>query len=425
MNSENKTKLAAILNLDVLVSFVMLIGMLIYFRSSILEHIVGSGAIGIESNAYFMAAMTVISLLILFICSIRNENKLFIWLAVLFVLSAFASTALSGIYPTDRLPFKFISIFYWVAVMLISYYAVLHLNTAKFHVAIVVLAIPFLSYSFYSMRSSASMYSGFLLLNPVYFISYLMPVVLLLRSKVLKVGILLLIFVVVILSYKRLAILAYSTSILVYFYYLSRSGSNAKFWKIITVFLGSVMFIAVMAFSFRYMGAAFGLDWSGRMSDMVSGGGSGRFDIWKGTIAALASQPSYWLFGHGYLATENTAFGWAHNDFIEILYDFGLLGLALYLMFIGKIIKTFIEMKKLRYMHLDAFAVSLVWFAWGTMFSMLVIKPFWFLSLAFFWGMTIADFENTKRQAYISEIEDSLYETQYNDDLVADQPHVR
>lgn len=425
MNNENKTKLAAILNLDVLASFVILVGMLIHFRSNILGHIVGSDATGIEPYAFFMLAMTVISLLVLFIYSIRNENKLFIWLAVFFVFSAFASTALSGIYSTGRLPFKFISIFYWVAVMLISYYAVLQLNTTKFHVAIVVLAIPFLSYGFYVMRGAEAGYSGVLLLNPVYFISYLMPVVLLLRSRLLKVGILLLIFVVVILSYKRLAILAYFTSIVVYFYYLSRSGSHAKVWRTITVFLGAIMFIAVMVFSFRYLGAAFGLDWSGRMSGMAESGGSGRFDIWRSVLAALASQEiPYWLYGHGYLATELVLGKGAHNDFLEILYNFGLLGLAIYLMFIGKIIKIFIEMKKLRYRHLDAFAVSLVWFAWGTMFSQLVIYPYWFLSLALFWGMTIADFENAKRQGYISELDAPLYEYQYYDDEAADVSYV-
>ena len=406
-------KKATIWNIGVLASFAMLVGFLIRFRGFISGHIAGRGATGIEPYSYFMVAIAFASVFILLIYGIGNERRSFIWLAVLYVLSACISTTLSGLYPAARLPFRFVEMFYWVAVMILSYYSVLHLKTAKFHVAIVVLALPVLSYSFYVMRHAESVYSGTLLLNPVYFISYFLPVVLLLRPKVLKVGGLLLIFVIVVLSYKRLAIMAYMSSILVYFYYLSFSGEKAKVWRIAILSLGAIMLIGLLAFTFRYLAAAFGLDWSERMRNIASGGGGGRIMIWRVLLADLASHPAYWLFGKGYMATEITSISWAHNDFLEIFYDFGVMGIILYLMFVGKIICIFFEMKRFNYKHFAAFAASLVWFAWGSMFSMLVIIPYWFLSLAFFWGITIADFENAKIQAYISEFEESLYETQY------------
>lgn len=420
MQYENKAKMAAIFNLDVIASFIILIGMLIRYRTFILGYLADSTGTGIDRYAYFMVAMTFVSLLILFISSIAHENNLFIWLAVLFVLGGFVSTVMSGMYPVARLPFRFVNMFYWVAVMILSYYSVLHFGTPKFHIAVVALALLFLSYTFFTIRSAEEAYSDMLLLNPVYFIAYLMPVVLLLRSMILKASGLLLIFVIIVLSYKRMAIMAYLSSVLVYFYYLSLSDSKAKFSRIATVSLGAIMFIGVMAFSFRYMGAAFGLDWGTRMSDIAEGGG--RLDVWKGAIAAFTGQPAYWLFGHGYLATQFASASLAHNDFLEILYDYGLVGLILYVIFIVKIVSIFFEMKRLKYTHFAAYAVSLVWFAWGTMFSMLVMHPYWFLSLALFWGITIADFENAKRQSYISETEDPLYEYQYYDDEAADVP---
>jgi hypothetical protein len=54
-------------------------------------------------------------------------------------------------------------------------------------------------------------------------------------------------------------------------------------------------------------------------------------------------------------------------------------------------------MKKYRYIHFDAFAVSLVIFFFGSMLSILIMLPFWFLNLPFFWGWVIADFHNAKR----------------------------
>lgn len=414
-------KKSSIFSLDVLASFAILVGFMFQFRNLISGHLAGSDATGVAPYAYFMLAMAFVSVLILLISTLSNESKLFIWLAVFFVISACISTALSGLYPGARLPFRVIEMFYWVAVMVLSYYAVLHLKTVKFHVALVVLALPFLLYSFYVMRNAEATYSGKLLLNPVYFIAYLMPVILLLRSNILKAGGLLLIFVVVVLSYKRLAIMAYGSSMLVYFYYLSLSGSKAKVWRTLTILLGACVFIAVLALSFKYLAGAFGLDWGGRMGDIVEGGGGGRTVIWKTLLSELAAQPAYWLFGKGYMATQMTSISWAHNDFLEIFYDFGLIGLTIYLMFVVKIVKIFFEMKKFKYKHYAAFAVSLVWFAWGSMFSMLVIMPYWFLSLPFFWGITIADFENAKSQEYISEIEEPLYEYEYYDEEMEEE----
>ena len=73
-------------------------------------------------------------------------------------------------------------------------------------------------------------------------------------------------------------------------------------------------------------------------------------------------------------------------------------------------------MKRLKYEHFDAFAVSLVWFAFGSMFSILVNRPEWFLGMAMFWGITVADFENAKTQAYLLEMDDPLYSYQYDDE---------
>jgi hypothetical protein len=427
MQYENEAKMTAIFNLDVLASFIMLIGMLIDFSNNISGHFAGlDPAAGITHYAFFMVAITFLSILILLIYGvliygINKKGSSFIWLPVCYVLFAFMSTVLSGMYPLVRLPFRFVELFYWVAVMILSYYAVLSLNTAKFHVAIVVLAIPYLSYRFFVMRGS-EVTSSMLLLNPVFYISFLMPIVLLLRSKVLKISLLLLIFAVIVLSYKRMAIIAYAMSILVYFYCLSKTSSTAGILRTIAIFLGAVMFIGVLAFSFRYMSGAFGLDWNARMGNIVEGGGGGRFERWRAIVAALASQPRYWPLGHGWGALSSSPFGWAHNDILEILYDFGFIGFLFYVLFAVKILRIFFEMKRLRYRHFAAFAVSLVWAFWGGMTDVFINYPYHSLGIALFWGITIADFENAKRQGYISEIDDPLYIGQY-DDEAADVPY--
>ncbi len=115
----------------------------------------------------------------------------------------------------QELPFRFIRLSYWVWILIISYYSVLHLNTFKFHVAIVYIFLPILFFLFFiMMQTSRGIGSASLLaLNPIFYISFLMPAILLVRSKILKISGILLIFVAILISYKRSAILAFAVSI--------------------------------------------------------------------------------------------------------------------------------------------------------------------------------------------------------------------
>ena len=64
-----------------------------------------------------------------------------------------------------------------------------------------------------------------------------------------------------------------------------------------------------------------------------------RIDMYAGTYSAYSSSSIIeQLFGHGYMAVVNDLYGRpTHNDIIEILYDYGLIALAIYLIFIIKL----------------------------------------------------------------------------------------
>jgi hypothetical protein len=421
MQNENKAGIASFFNVDVLASLAVNIGILIYFY----QRISGFFA-GVDLNAetprysYFMLAMTCIALLVLFIRSITHgKGTSFMWLPFFYAVFGFISTALSGMYLFKNLPFRFVELFYWVAAMSLAYYAVQSLKSIKLHVAMIVFAIPFLAYGFIRMRGKELGFTDVLWLNPIFFIAFLTPVVLLLKNKFLKFGFLFLIFVLIVFSYKRMALIAFSMSLLVYFYFLLRSGTPGNMSKYIAVFLGAVMFAGILAFTFKYMASSFGLDWGERMSNIVSGGGGGRIDIWKTILGRIAAHPKYWLMGQGKGALMLEKY-WAHNDFIEILYDFGIIGFLFYVAFAVKSIQIFFQMKKYRYRNLGAFGASLVWAFWGGMTDVFVNYPYWFLGLAMFWGIVIGDFENFKNQALADESSDIC---QYEDADAADAPY--
>ncbi|MCE5187388.1 MAG: hypothetical protein LLF76_14810 [Planctomycetaceae bacterium] len=389
----------SLLRVEVIISFILLVVTLFSFKNATSEYLLDAEEEALGPIKFFMLGISILAFLILLLYGIRiNRDNLFIWYAVFYVFAAVFSTFFSGLYIMSALPFKFIRLSYWVWVMVISYYAVLHLNTFKHHVLVIVLFLPFWGVAFYRMIGiHANLEMG---MNAVFYITFAMPALLLVRSRLVKYCGLLFIFIAVLFSYKRSAVVSFVTAIPVYLYAVIAVSKSGRFKKMIPVLLGATFLLIVLFFLFNYVSEAVGLDWGGRMESMTTDRGSGRLDRYIGYLGLLRSQSLYaWIMGNGYAATAYTPHGSAHNDFIEILYDFGLVGAGFYLLFVVQLLKIFFQMKAYKYRHLDAYAVSLVIFFWGSMFSMLAIVPFWHLNLAFFWGWVVADFHNAKRYA--------------------------
>lgn len=416
---EEEPKSASLFSLHVLISLIVLIVTQMAFKEAA-ANLWGVEDVSFGPYKFFMLSICCFSFLILlFFGYTFTKDNLFLWYAVFFVFTAMLSTIIAGLYSMVTLPFKFISLSYWVWILIISYYSVLHLNTFKYHIAIVFIFLPIVFFLFFAMMETSRGVgsSTMMALNPVFYISFLLPAVLLVRSKTLKIGGVLLIFAAILISYKRSAIVSFVTAIPVYFYARSVINTDAKLKKLMQYAIGGLFLLALLAFSFSFLSGAIGLDWGGRMENLIAGGGAGRVERYLGYLSLMSSQSAQsWIVGHGYYATHFTSLDWPHNDIIEVAFDFGLGGLTFYLLFIGQLARIFFEMKKYKYRHFDAFAVSLVIFFWGTMLSMLIILPYWFLNLAFFWGWVIADFHNAKAYGDPEKIGNPLYAYAYEDE---------
>jgi len=394
----DESKRGSLFKFEVWVSLVLLVVTLWDFTTG--EQFTGAEATGYDPIKFFMLLMVFISFLILLKNNARiKTNNSFLWYAVGYAFVAMFSTLICGLYSMGEMPFKFIRMSYWVWVLIISYYSVLHLSTLKFNVFIVGVFLPVLFYFFLiGLSTSQRRYGEGVALNTAFYVSFLLPTILLIRSKILKISGTLLVFAALLISYKRSGVISFISAIPVYLYARNAISSSAKLKKLTLITFAGAFLLLLLTFTFNYVADTTGRDVTERLETMVSDGGSGRLDTYEWYIDIFGSQSFFqWIIGRGHFATQKTKYGWAHNDFIEVLYDFGLMGLMLYLLFIGQLAKLFFEMKKYKYKHFDAFAVSLVLFFWGSMFSMLVIVPYWFLEMAFFWGWVIADFHNAKR----------------------------
>lgn len=168
---------------------------------------------------------------------------------------------------------------------------------------------------------------------------------------------------------KRGAILIGGLSIII-FLYSNTNGASLKKKVINTVFaigilIGAVYYVADMLQTSDYFVQ--------RLEQSFEGNSSGRdiiyASIWDAFI--YESNPLYFLFGHGAYATIGVAGNFAHQDWLETIYNNGVLGGIVLLTFFIVFTKTVYKQRRRfpSYMYYSFFTLLFVCFS-KTVFSM-------------------------------------------------------
>ena len=189
----------------------------------------------------------------------------------------------------------------------------------------------------------------FFVSNNSYILLKFLPLVLYFNNKYKNV-LLFIIMIGIVLSFKRGAILAYFISIFFYFTYnLFKTKRKSNIFSLIAILVVGI--IAVNS------NAAVLLS---RLEDFEDADsmGSGRGKMFRLLFSDMFQDNFDLLnifFGNGFLSTINF-FNYkighpilAHSDFMEFLYDFGILGLVVYCYFISRIYKLYIFFKNTEY----------------------------------------------------------------------------
>ena len=126
--------------------------------------------------------------------------------------------------------------------------------------------------------------------------------------------------------------------------------------------------------------------------------------LWKNQ---LTGSVKHWLIGDGYNAVllahickDGVGGGWvsAHNDFLEIIYDYGIVGFALYISFLVMLIRTGIKMQKMHYEYASAFMGTVIMVIVMSMTSHLIIYLNYYVIIFMFWAICISDYNVRKRE---------------------------
>ena len=170
-------------------------------------------------------------------------------------------------------------------------------------------------------------------------VSIFLPIILSIRNKYLKGIFLIIILYWSIISAKRTSLLCIGLAIIFLIMANISNVSGKNFARFIAVLAVGVA-IAYFAYN-KYPEFALQTDYIiERFKDPQDNDSNReRMDMYAGTYSAYSSSSIIeQLFGHGYMAVVNDLYGRpTHNDIMEILYDYGLIALAIYLIFIIKL----------------------------------------------------------------------------------------
>lgn len=218
--------------------------------------------------------------------------------------------------------------------------------------------------------------------NQIFYVVLLLPFTFLINNNRNKYFILIISAVATLLSFKRSAFIYVAVVLGVAAYYdFIKAKKISSFYKISSLCIIAI----VMTFSFEYIEMLTDGHISGRIESLEEDKGSGRLDIFE-TVwnTYLNGDWTQILLGRGFdkVVKDRIVFeidGYtalsAHNDYLEILYDFGLIGLAIYSFYLLKIFLLAFNVRKYDSHYYQAILSALLIIVIMSFVSHLVIYP--------------------------------------------------
>ena len=193
------------------------------------------------------------------------------------------------------------------------------------------------------------------------------------------------------LSMKRSTMLSMVMMWAFYFLY----GMKSKRSKIYTIII-SVVLIGGLYVAYDKIDDMSGGVLTERVNKEETDEGKGREAIWALTINMIqSSSPTRLVIGHGHFGVRQDS--WleisAHNDFLEVIYDYGLVIFIFYLCLWGYVIRRAYYLYKTKSEMFLPYAASFSIFLVMSMVSHLILYTTYFNYLVMFWGMTEAMIE--------------------------------
>lgn len=241
---------------------------------------------------------------------------------------------------------------------------------------------------YYSMTNYRAIGSDeYIAYSDIYYPLALLPVVLLLTRPQMSIIPLFAIIAGIIVSGKRGGLIMVALVAFIYYTFGNFKGKGRT--VLMLLLFVAVAFIA--SFMMEYIDSTYGLHTVDRMLNSADDGGSGRLWRWR-RIWDTMGVSSFWdlLVGHGFGAIFSFG-GRAHNDFLEIFYNFGFLAFVFYVLFFISLISLNIKQYRNKYPNAKFLTCSIIVSLVLAMVSFFVVEPTYVLSSMFTTGLLLGD----------------------------------
>ncbi len=299
--------------------------------------------------------------------------------------------------------FSYAMLFYFVSVAFTFYYAMANgFSKAEYRVYNIVYFI-LAAFTLYLMYSRLAYNQSNIYQSDAYFLLCALPLVLLLDKGMAMYIKLIPLVICLMMAAKRTGFIGMAGAIFVYYLIDCIQKKNLDTFLKTTLKILSVVVLFFIAYS--YLEDKLNLTLLDRMETVTTDGGSGRDDIYTGVWQAIKeSNLLDILFGHG-LNGIQVVFGrktGAHNDFLEIMYNYGVFAVVLLINLYFKMIRACVKMTKSGYPGAKAAGAAIVISLLMSMFSNYFVTFTHITMTATFWGIVIADWNHYQHNKSIS-----------------------
>lgn len=214
-------------------------------------------------------------------------------------------------------------------------------TTDTFMLFVLNTSVVVLLWHFFNLYSLTS-FNGFRTMG-AYTLLMFLPFVLMLKSKIIKWTIAIAIFLALLVSLKRGGVISFALAIIAYFAVRSIISSK-HILNTIVIFLIGIIIVSIFVYVDQLLLENQLFE---RLINMQNDSGSGRMQVYRDVVQMIiTSSESHIILGHGWdqvIAHQPDHFS-AHNDYLEVLYDCGILG---FIPLVALLVSMFIYLRRL------------------------------------------------------------------------------